>query len=123
MGAEGLDTVSGSRLASRSTGLAVAIALSVATSVSACVRPSATDTAPSFGPEYEMIDILPRDAIPAIDEPRFWEGQAALDNYPDDMLVLGVAFDGDARAYSIPYLSGHEIVNDSVGGRAITVTW
>ena len=40
-----------------------------------------------------------------------------------DELVIGVEIDGDARAYSIPYLSGHEIVNDTVAGRKIAVTW
>jgi hypothetical protein len=43
--------------------------------------------------------------------------------YDDDELVIGVEIDGDARAYSIPYLSGHEIVNDTVAGRKIAVTW
>ncbi len=86
-------------------------------------RSTALEAAPAYVPEYEMVDILPRDAIPAIDEPKFWEGDDARANYPDEMLVLGVAFDGEARAYSIPFLSRHEIVNDSVGGRAITVTW
>ena len=36
---------------------------------------------------------------------------------------LGVEFNGDARAYSVPLLSSHEIVNDTVGGVKISVTW
>jgi hypothetical protein len=43
--------------------------------------------------------------------------------YDDDELIMGVEFNGDARAYSIPLLSSHEIVNDTVGGVKIAVTW
>ena len=40
-----------------------------------------------------------------------------------DELVLGLSINGDSRAYSVPMLSSHEIVNDTVGGRKIAVTW
>ena len=73
--------------------------------------------------DLEIVDILPMDAIPAIDRPEFWTVDEADRRYQPEELVLGVAFDGEARAYSVPFLSRHEIVNDSVGGRAITVTW
>ncbi len=43
--------------------------------------------------------------------------------YAPDELVLGVSINGDHRAYSTGLLSGHEIVNDTVGGRPIAVTW
>ena len=67
--------------------------------------------------------VLPRDAIPAIDNPKFISAEDADESYTDDELVLGVEFNGDARAYSIPTLSTHEIVNDTVGGVKIAVTW
>lgn len=73
--------------------------------------------------DLEIVDIVPKDAIPAIDAPRFWAVDEADEVYDDDTLVLGVAFDGDARAYHVPFLSRHEIVNDTVGDRAISVTW
>ena len=38
-------------------------------------------------------------------------------------LVIGVSVDGEHRAYGAAFLSGHEIVNDTLGGRAIAVTW
>jgi len=47
----------------------------------------------------------------------------ADDFYDPNEFVLGVVFDGDARAYSVPFLSNHEIVNDMVGGVKIAVTW
>ena len=73
--------------------------------------------------ELEIITLLPRDGIPAIDNPTFLSAEEADQEYDSDELVIGVEFDGDARAYSIPLLSSHEIVNDTVGGRAIAVTW
>ncbi len=73
--------------------------------------------------DYEIITVLPRDAISAIDEPVFVSIEQADETYAADELILGVEFNGDARAYSIPLLSSHEIVNDVVGGRKIAVTW
>ncbi len=74
-------------------------------------------------PDYEIITLLPRDGIPAIFDPEFLTAEEASDEYSDNELVLGVEIDGDARAYSIPYLSSREIVNDTVGGRHIAATW
>ena len=73
--------------------------------------------------DYEIVTLLPRDAISAIDNPRFLTTAEANESYADDELVLGVNFNGAARAYSIPMLSSHEIVNDTVGGVKIAVTW
>ena len=85
---------------------------------------SPTDTAsPPAERELEIITLLPKDGIPAIDNPVFVSAEEADLQYEPDELVIGVQFDGDARAYSIPMLSSHEIVNDTVGGRKIAVTW
>jgi hypothetical protein len=73
--------------------------------------------------DYEMITLLPPDAIPAIDDPQFLSAAEANEYYDPDELIIGVEFDGDARAYSVPFLSNHEIVNDTVGGVKIAVTW
>lgn len=73
--------------------------------------------------DYEMVTLLPRDAIPAIDNPQFLNASEANEFYDPDELIIGVEFNGEARAYSVPYLSNHEIVNDTVGGVKIAVTW
>jgi len=64
-----------------------------------------------------------KDGIPSIDDPSFdsvEEGDDALD--PEDP-VFGVEIDGDARAYRQDVLVHHEIVNDTVGGRNVAVTY
>lgn len=73
--------------------------------------------------DYEIITLLPQDAIPAIDNPSFLDAATADSEYAPDELVMGVVFNGEARAYSVPHLSSHEIVNDTVGGVKIAVTW
>ena len=73
--------------------------------------------------QYRIVTLLPRDAIPAIDEPQFLTADQADREYEPDEEVIGVVFDGQARAYSIPLLSKHEIVNDTVSGHPIAVTW
>jgi hypothetical protein len=88
-------------------------------------RPEAS-SAPTntFEPtDYEIVTLLPFDAIPSIDEPRFYDAQEADQEYEDHELVIGVVVDGEARAYPIDLLSQHEIVNDTIGGHPIAVTW
>ncbi|MCP4167697.1 MAG: DUF3179 domain-containing protein [Chloroflexi bacterium] len=82
--------------------------------------PTAT---PEPEPEYKIVTLLPRDAIPAIFDPQFLSADEADQEYTPTELVLGVEIDGEARAYSIPFLSSHEIVNDTVGGVPIAATW
>lgn len=65
---------------------------------------------------------LPRDAIPAIDNPVFVPADRA-DFVAQDEPVIGVVLDGQARAYPTWLLNGHEIVNDRIGQHTIAVTW
>jgi len=85
--------------------------------------PSRTPGSSDEYSDLEIITLLPKDAIPAIDNPQFLNISEADNEYAPDELVIGVEFNGDARAYSISYLSSHEIVNDTVGGVALSVTW
>ncbi len=84
---------------------------------------SGTTGATDQEPEYDIVTLLPKDAIPSIDRPRFYSAQEADAEYDGDEVVIGVEINGDARAYSVSLLSSHEIVNDNVGGRPIAVTW
>jgi hypothetical protein len=87
-------------------------------------HPVATaERAHSPTPAYEIITLLPRDAIPAIDDPQFLAAAEADTEYAPDEMVLGVSLNGESRAYSTSYLDRHEIVNDAVGGQKIAVTW
>jgi hypothetical protein len=65
----------------------------------------------------------PKDGIPAIDEPRFAPVDAVRDDLDAEEPVMTVAVDGDARAYPLRVLIWHEIVNDTVGGVPLAVTW
>jgi hypothetical protein len=68
----------------------------------------------------DIVDVLPTDAIPSIDEPTF--GQRFFGDSSD--LVLVVDREGaPARAYPVRSLGHHEIVNDTVAGRPLAVTW
>jgi hypothetical protein len=73
--------------------------------------------------DLDIVTLLPPDAILAIDNPRFLSAEEADQFYDPQELVMGVSFNGDSRAYSAPFLSNHEIVNDTVGGVKIAVTW
>lgn len=74
--------------------------------------------------DLDIVTLLPFDGIQSINRPNFFPDlEKANMFYKDHELVLGVEIDGDARAYSVPLLSSHEIVNDVVGGKPIAVTW
>ena len=66
----------------------------------------------------DVRQVIPRDAIPSVENPSF--GTA----YPGEGEDLVVAVGGDPpRAYPLRYLDFHEVVNDSLGGDPIAVTW
>ena len=71
--------------------------------------------------EVELFTLLPRDAIPSIDDPSFV--RATEVSLPSSLPIIGVAVGGDARAYPLPVLAGHEVVNDFVGGQPLAVTY
>ena len=73
--------------------------------------------------DLEIVTLLGFDAIPAILDPEFVSVEEADEWMGPDELVLGLSINGDSRAYSVPMLSSHEIVNDTVGGRKLAVTW
>ncbi len=98
-------------------------ACATATSSPPISAPSATAPTLRATPTYEIVTLLPRDAIPAIDDPLFYPTSEADAEYAPDERVLGVSLNGESHAYSISYLDRHEIVNDTVGGRRIAVTW
>jgi hypothetical protein len=65
----------------------------------------------------------PKDGIPPIDEPRF-DTAAEASRWVDPrepVVVLTIA--GETRAYPLQILTWHEIVNDSVGGVPVSVTF
>ncbi|MBI3030129.1 MAG: DUF3179 domain-containing protein [Candidatus Rokubacteria bacterium] len=65
----------------------------------------------------------PPDGIPAIDRPVFVAAGAADAWLPPAEPVVAVEVNGDARAYPLRVMIWHEIVNDTVGGKAVAVTY
>ncbi len=64
----------------------------------------------------------PKDGIPAIDRPRF-SPVATIEGLSPREPVIAVVIDGDARAYPLRIMIWHEIVNDTVGGVPVAVTY
>ena len=62
--------------------------------------------------------VLPPDAIPSIDEPRF--GHEYLGEGDEDVIVVESS---PPRAYPVRILNFHEIVNDEVNGEPVAITW
>ena len=64
----------------------------------------------------------PKDGIPSIDKPKF-ATIADINNIAGREPVITVSINGDTRAYPLRVLTWHEIVNDTVGGKPVTVTY
>ena len=71
-----------------------------------------------------LLNILPPDQIPSIDNPVFVSAKKGDKFMAPDEPVLGL-FDGQvAKAYSLWHLDRHEIVNDNFPELgAVAVTW
>ena len=73
----------------------------------------------------ELSEILdggpPKDGIPSIDRPVF--DSAETTPFKTDSLVIGMVINGEAKAYPLGIMDWHEIVNDQLGGRNITVSY
>ena len=65
----------------------------------------------------------PRDGIPPIDRPRFVSPDEASAWADDREPVIVVTVNGWTKAYPLQILTWHEIVNDEVGGRPVSVTF
>lgn len=65
--------------------------------------------------------ILPRDAIAPVYDPTFVNGRDI--GWSEDAQVIGVAIDGEAKAYPVSFLNGREMVVDEIAGIPILVTW
>ncbi len=64
-----------------------------------------------------------KDGIPPIDDPAFITSDEAAAYLDDRKPVVVVEVNGEAKAYPIEILVWHEIVNDTIGGMPVTVTF
>lgn len=82
----------------------------------------ATEPKPLIDPDEILSGGPPPDGIPPIDEPKFLSVDD-VDFLTDDEPVVAVSIKDDVRAYPLQILTWHEIVNDTVGGLPVTVTF
>ncbi len=75
---------------------------------------------PNFNPQ-----VVKNGTFPPIVRPPVLNAVEVQDEVTDSELVLGVVIQGKARAYPINMLTRptREIINDTLGGRAIAATW
>ena len=90
--------------------------------------PAAADKAVANAPETPVAPARARQAtrrgfgfVP-LDDPSFLTA-AEADYLGDEELVLGVEWGGEVRAYPVRMLRYHHVVNDTVGGEPLLVTY
>ena len=114
-----------SRLAAAALALAVLIGPAAALAQSPAWRAEWPDT--DFAKTtVDLGEILsggpPKDGIPSIDDPKFVP-VAEVTDLADTEPVIGLTIGGVARAYPLRILTWHEIVNDTLGGVPVAVTY
>ena len=70
----------------------------------------------------EIRSVVPPDAIPALENPAF-EPASGVDWLAAVEPVLALEINGDARAYPLRIMTWHELVNGTVGGVPVTVSY
>lgn len=65
----------------------------------------------------------PKDGIPSIDNPSFLSVKEADKLLGDGDFGVGIEIKGDAKFYPYKILVWHEIVNDTVGGKPVLITY
>ncbi len=78
--------------------------------------------APLIDPDEVVSGGPPPDGIPPLDDPRF-ETAAEVTWLEDGEGVLSLTVGQETRAYPLRVMTWHEIVNDSVGGVPVAVTY
>ena len=71
--------------------------------------------------DYRIPSMLPFDAIFPVYDPQFINAVDAP--LQDEELVMGLAIDGEAKAYPVTVLRFREMVNDEVAGWPVLVSW
>lgn len=85
------------------------------------LQPAPTNVRIEDDKEYVVPRMLPFDAINPVYDPVFVAASEAP--LKDDELVMGVAIDGQAKAYPVTVLQFREMVDDELAGWPILVTW
>lgn len=65
----------------------------------------------------------PMDGIPSIDDPEFVSVEEADEWIQDNELILAMEYNGVKRVYPLQILVWHEIVNDTIAGDPILITY
>jgi hypothetical protein len=69
--------------------------------------------------EHTVVEMLPKDGIPSIDDPTF---SSSFEGISDEEVIV-VETATSARAYPTRILQNHEVVNETIDGDPIAVTW
>ncbi|MBI2369760.1 MAG: DUF3179 domain-containing protein [Deltaproteobacteria bacterium] len=108
---------------------AIAVSLALLASIALAMAP-ARAVELTIDPKTALVpvqDIIPGgpppDGIPPIDRPVFVSVKEAGRWLRETEPVVAFEWRGDARAYPLQILIWHEIVNDTVGGKPVSVTY
>jgi hypothetical protein len=65
----------------------------------------------------------PKDGIPSIDFPKFVTLEEADEWIQDNELVIAIVYKGVTRVYPLQIMVWHEIVNDTIAGDPLLITY
>ena len=86
-------------------------------------RPRGVSVRLAEGRNAPVVRVVPRDLISAVFDPVHISAADVGEQVGQATPVIGVSIGGESVAYPVAYLSSREVVNDTVGGKPIVVTW
>lgn len=98
----------------------------------ACGTAARTGTTPAETASKDDLDAIadaitsggpPLDGIPPIEKPQYVSAAEGSKQWKDDTVVDGVIVDGQPRAYPRAITVWHEIVNETIGGKPVSITY
>ena len=86
------------------------------------LAPTAAATAPDASDDDISVSYQRDSRFVPLDNPDFIAADESVFLDAED-LVLGLTIEGESRAYPISMMTYHHIVNDTIGGRPILITF
>jgi len=82
-----------------------------------------TDTTQHDVELSEFMMVLPKGAFPVLNNPKFVGKAVGMQSYFKNEPIIYLKIDGKSKAYPLNVLSSHELVNDTIAGKSILVSY
>jgi hypothetical protein len=103
-------------------GVAIFVVVAVIVFIVGPSQPNQNNSSTSYK-GVEIVPDLRKDTIPALTNPAYESGSSSLTWLKKEDRVIGVAINGDVRAYPLKIMSWHEAINETIGAENVLISY